>query len=138
MSRSKFYSSICFSMACRNFPLNFSSQNNRTFVLTYFQYLISYSQQFLSFTQHLCSNFLTKWKETWAEMLGEWEEMFGKWDKLLEQSENKCSTVLRVILQRKDPAGHRKANTWKKFASGHSLIPSLPLVKFQFLTRVPL
>ena len=63
-------------------------------------------------------------------MLGEWEEMLGKWDKMLELSENKCSAVLRAIVQGKVAAGHTKANKLIKFASGHSLIPSLPLVKF--------
>jgi hypothetical protein len=71
-------------------------------------------------------------------MLGEWEEMLGKWDKMLELSENKCLAVLRAKAQRKVPAGHMKANKLLKFASGQSLLASLPLVKFYYLTQVPL
>ena len=57
---------------------------------------------------------------------------------MLELSENKCLAVLRAKAQREVPAGHTEANIAIKFASGHSQLPSLPVVKLYFLTWVPL
>ena len=57
---------------------------------------------------------------------------------MLELRVKKYSAVLRAKAQREVPGGHTKANIAMKFASGHSLLPSLPVVKLYFLTRVPL
>jgi hypothetical protein len=57
---------------------------------------------------------------------------------ILELNENKCLAVLRAKVQWKFVAGQTKADKLIKFAYGHSLVSSLPLVKFYYLTRVPL
>jgi hypothetical protein len=57
---------------------------------------------------------------------------------MLELNENKCLAVLRAKVQRKFAAGQTKSDKLIKFGSGPSLLSSLLLVKFYYLTQVPL
>ena len=57
---------------------------------------------------------------------------------MLELNEDKWLAVLGAKVQRKFAAGQTKADKMIKCASGQYLLSSLPLVKFFYLTRVPL
>jgi hypothetical protein len=53
---------------------------------------------------------------------------------MLELNEQKCLAVLRAKVQRKLASGQTKSDKLIQFASGHSLLSSLTLVKFYYLT----
>ena len=57
---------------------------------------------------------------------------------MLELNEDKWLAVLGAKVQRKFATGQTKADKMIKCASGQYLLSSLPLVKFVYLTRVPL